>query len=358
MKLLSFQTLVALAITTSAAALLATVDSSCGSSPTRSGYEDASTNDSLDSGGSGGSSGSSGSNGSSGSSGSGRSNGDLDAMLVTYDGPPPNVDGGQLACATPDGLTIKFNPMYSGYDGTHTFQVPSFVVGMDPGTVTWGSSDPTMVNMQPYVRGIMITTMKAGDVTIIAQVGSMCGSAPLHIAQFSPDDWTVGSARYNNGNPLTFNEDGSLPYDASFDGNFAGFDAGALADASNCMDLPPSFTNPFEDPPAACTNCHGAGSNGKLFGMTLFSDVSHTPEQTGGFSEDELTNAVVNGTIPEGGYFDNSIICYPVWHQVHHWWDIATTAEQTGIRAYLRSLAPQEQFGCFDLFNSCDGGAN
>ena len=98
-------------------------------SPTRSGYEDASTNDSLDSGGSGGSSGSSGSNGSSGSSGSGRSNGDLDAMLVTYDGPPPNVDGGQLSCATPDGLTIKFNPMYSGFDGTHTYQVPSFVSG-------------------------------------------------------------------------------------------------------------------------------------------------------------------------------------------------------------------------------------
>ena len=94
--------------------------------------------------------------------------------------------------------------------------------------------------------------------------------------------------------------------------------------------------------------------------MTLFSDVSHTPEQTGGFSEDELTNAVVNGTIPEGGYFDNSIICYP---------DLASGPPLVGHRhdgrangdSRVSSLArSQGQFGCFDLFNStascADGG--
>ena len=86
----------------------------------------------------------------------------------------------QLSCSTPDGLPIKFNPIYSGFDGVHTYQVPVFVVGVDPSTVTWGSSDPTMVSFQPYVRGIMITTKKAGNVTIVARVGSQCGSAPLH----------------------------------------------------------------------------------------------------------------------------------------------------------------------------------
>ena len=67
-----------------------------------------------------------------------------------------------------------------------------------------------MVSFQPYVTGIMITTMKAGDVTIVAKSGAMCGSAPLHIAQFTPDDWNAGSARYNSGNTLNFNLDGSL----------------------------------------------------------------------------------------------------------------------------------------------------
>jgi hypothetical protein len=352
MNLMSFRTAVALMITTGAGAVAAIVVASCGSGSPAPAYDD----NGSDSGSSSGASGSSSGGGSSGSGG--RSGGDMDATLVSYDGPPPNVDGGQLSCATPDGLPIKFNPMYSGFDGVHMYQVPTFVVGVDPASVTWGASDPTMVAMQPYVNGIMITTKKAGDVTIVATVGTKCGSAPLHVTQFTADDWMTGNARYNNGNDLVFTEDGGLPFDASIpaDGNFSGFDAGALADAGNCMSLPPTFTNPFENPPAACTQCHGSVGNGKLFGMTLFSDVSHTPEQTGGFSDDDLTNVILHGTVPPGGYFDNTIICYPVWHQLHTWWDIATPAAQKGIVAYLRSLPPKEQLGCFDLLNPCDGG--
>jgi hypothetical protein len=280
----------------------------------------------------------------------------LDATLVTYDGPPPSFsDGGQL-CPTPDGLPIVFNPVYSGYDGVHNYQVPVFVEGVDPGSVTWGASDPTMVSLQPYVAGIMITTKKAGDVTIVAQMGSKCGSAPLHITAFTADDWALGNMRYNNGNPLNFDYDAAgvnpseIP-DGGFDAS--GFDASGI-DA--CAYATP---NPFENPPAACTNCHGDMSNGKLFGMTLFSDVQHTPEQTGGFSDEQLTNVFVNGTVPPGGYFENSIVPYCDWHSFHTWRDISTPAEQTGMLAYLRSLTPQEQIGClelFDLMKCADGG--
>jgi hypothetical protein len=287
-----------------------------------------------------------------------------------YDGPPPNIDGGHLLCGTPDGLSIKFNPMYSGFDGIHMYQVPSFVAGVDPGSVTWGSSDPTMVSFQPYVSGIMITTKKAGDVTIVATSGTMCGTAPLHITQFTADDWNAGNARYNSGGALNFCFEGGLPFDAGdfdgnlsgFDGNFAGFDgAAAFGDGGNCMNLPANFTNPFEcaPPPPACTNCHGAVGNAKIYGISLFVDVSHTPEQTGGFSDDDLVNVFVHGTVPPGGYFDNNIICYPNWHQFHTWWDINTPAEQKGVVSYLRSLPPQEQLGCLDLFNNAhcaDGG--
>jgi hypothetical protein len=265
-------------------------------------------------------------------------------------------------CATPNGLPIQFNPMYSGFDGVHTYQVPAFVGGVDPASLTWGSSDPTMVSFQPYVSGIMITTMKAGDVTIVARTSSACGTAPLHITQFTADDWNAGNARYNSNGALNFCIDGGLPFDASgFDGNFSGFDGAAgFGDGGNCMNLPANFTNPFECvPPPACTNCHGPVGNAKIFGMSLFSDVSHTPEQTGGFSDDDLVNVFVHGTIPPGGYFNNNIICYPNWHQFHTWWDINTPAEQKGVVSYLRSLTPKEQLGCLDLFTSshcADGG--
>jgi len=284
---------------------------------------------------------------------------ELDAF-ATYDGPPPNVDGGMLACSTPNGLPIKFNPIYSGFDGTHIYQVPVFVEGVSPGSVTWGASDPSMVSFQPYVSGIMITTKKAGDVTIIARMGSQCGSAPLHIAQYTVAEWNLGNMRYNNGNGLTYDQEagGVAVPDGGFDAS--GFDASGY-DAQAACNSPmfANLSNPFENPPAACTNCHGAMSNGMLFGMTLFSDVQHTPEQTGGFSEDDLTNAFVNGTIPDGGYFNDTIIQYCFWHKFHTWRDINTTEGQTGMRAYLRSLTPQEQVGCFELFNAqkcADGG--
>lgn len=280
----------------------------------------------------------------------------LDATLVMYDGPPPSFADGGLACPTPDGLPIKFNPIYSGYDGVHNYQVPVFVVGVDPASVTWGASDPTMVSLQPYVSGIMITTMKAGDVTIVAQMGSKCGSAPLHITAFTAADWTTGSMRYNNGNPLNFDLDAAGYGDVVIpDGGFnaSDFDASGIDACAYAM------PNPFENPPAACTNCHGDMSNGKILGMTLFSDVQHTPEQTGGFSDDDLTNVFVNGTVPPGGYFNDTIIPYCDWHAFHTWRDISTPAEQKGMLAYLRSLTPQEQLGCLELFNlsmCADGG--
>lgn len=369
MKLQLSRSIIALTVTMGVTTLLAVVPSSCGSNSGPSTLNGAPNNSSSSSGStSGGGSSSSGT--SSGSGGSDGGSGSDDAtLLVTYDGPPPNVDGGHLLCATPDGLPIKFNPMYSGFDGVHTYQVPSFVDGVDPASVTWGSSDPTMVDLQPYVSGIMITTKKAGDVTIVARTSSACGSAPLHITQFTVDDWDAGSNRYNNGGALNVCFDASGIFDVQvpdgfvFDGNLSGFDASAYlnGDSGNCQNIPPGLTNPFECvPPPACTNCHGPVGNGQLFGMTLFTDVSHTPEQTGGFSDTELVNVFVHGTVPPGGYFDNSIVCYSNWHQIHTWWDINTTAEQTGVVAYLRSLTPKEQYGCLELFNknACDGGAH
>jgi hypothetical protein len=384
MKVLSLRTLGALVMgACSAVAAVAACGDDSSQAPPNSSTNDATTSTSSGSSGSGSSGGSSSS--SSGASkntdastadsvqdGSGAVPGS-DA-LVLYDGAPSMVvtDAG-LGCTTPNGVTIRFNPMYSGYDGVHTYQVPTFVPGMDPSMLTWGSTDPSMVDIQPYTGrpGMMLTTKKAGDVTIVVFVKgtSTCGTAPLHIEAFTPDEWNLGNDRYNNGNGLTLTIDGS-----TFDGAFpdalpdgapfpeGGFDASAyIPDAANLCATAMNYGNPFENPPAACTNCHGTMSNGMLFGMSLFMDVQHTPEQTGGFSDSDLTNVVVNGTVPTGGYFDNSIIDYCTWHSFHTWMDISTPDQQKGINAYLRSLTPMEQVGCLELFTAgnpmcSDGG--
>jgi hypothetical protein len=356
MKILTFRTVLALSITAGGGAL--PLIASCGSS-TPSGLSN------YGSSGSTGSSGSGGSRGSGSSSATDNGSGGMDATLVMYDGAPSMVvaDGG-LGCTTPNGLPIRFNPMYSGYDGTHNYQIPTFVPGTDPSKLTWGSTDPTMVNIQSYTGrpGVMLTTRKAGDVTIVAFITgtTTCGTAPLHIEQYTTAEWDLGNARYNNGNALVYDPDAAGVSTMGFDGNFpeGGFDASGFDSGLSCA-MAQGLSNPFEKPPAACTNCHGTMSNGMLFGMTLFKDVQHTPEQTGGFSEADLANVFVNGTIPPGGYFDNSLVPYCLWHQAHTWRDIDTPEKQKGMEAYLRSLTPMEQVGCFELFysNNCsDGG--
>src|SRR5579872_5628278 len=115
---------------------------------------------------------------------------------------------------------------------------------------------------------------------------------------------------------------------------------------------PPSAISPLElmadGGGPACTNCHGeTATNGP------FTDVSHTPEQTGGFSDDEILNIVLHGTFPEGGYFDPTIAPYAAWQNFHRWADIQPD-QQRGIITYLRSLTPAPQkgqvnFGAFAL---------
>ena len=90
----------------------------------------------------------------------------------------------------------------------------------------------------------------------------------------------------------------------------------------------------------------------------MFTDVSHTPEQTGGFSDQQLLDIILRGDFPDGGYFDDMIVSYEAWHGFHRWTDI-TTDQQTGIITYLRSLTPADQkgqvnFGAFDEAGSGD----
>jgi hypothetical protein len=215
--------------------------------------------------------------------------------------------------------------MYSAFDGTHTFQVPAIVRGSN-GNVTW-SADSRMVGMQvdkERPNEVLIQTLKAGNVVINVQSDDgKCGSSLLFISAAAESDWEIGSARYNDGNSLHLAA-GASP------------GTGSPLEGAGGNSVRP-----------ACTNCHGETATN-----SAFTDVSHTPEQTGGFSDDDLLNIILRGDFPDGGYFDNTIVNYDAWHNFHRWADI-TSDQQKGIITYLRSLTPRDQkgavnFGAFD----------
>jgi hypothetical protein len=200
----------------------------------------------------------------------------------------------------------------------------------------------------------MITLQGAGPggkLTVYATNSSgACGSADLTITTNTEDDWQVGNKRYNDGVSLHIPErlDGGRP-EGGFPegGGFMRHDGGSFFEV---------------DGGTACTNCHGpTATNGP------FKDVQHTPEQTGGFSDQELIAIFTQGIIPTGGYFDPKVIdptcdgteectqrAQQAWQAFHRWSDI-TEDQYVGMISYLRSLQPQTQTGTSN-FHRRDGG--
>jgi hypothetical protein len=286
------------------------------------------------------------------------------------------------SCTNPT-IPIIFSPMYSAFipnedGGAIVFKIPA--ITSDGNSATWTFSDGTQV--EPQTEGIPIDTAgdtvpgvmiqvngvgagsagpeSTGTVTVIAtETGGACGTAVLTITQNTQDDWATGNARYNDGVAIHVGgaggpgdggrpprPDGGFEFDAAGGGGF-----GLKADAGSYYE---------EEGGTACTNCHGATAT-----TGQYVDVSHTPEQTGGFSDQQLLDIIVNGQIPDGGYFDPTVLvpncdagtvyggpnmpkcmteAFGRWHSFHQWVDI-TADEQPGIVCYLRSLAPKPQDG-------------
>jgi hypothetical protein len=221
----------------------------------------------------------------------------------------PGSNGGAGA-ATGGDLAILFSPMYSAFDGTHTFQIPAVVDGVKG--VQWSASDPSMVDLTTNADGsVTIAVRKAGTATINARAGSLTGSSQLTITQAAESDWEAGNQRYNNGVVLGPRGPGQ--------------DAGVARQE------------------AACSNCHGSNA-----GML---DVQHTPEQTGGYSDDDLVNIFTKAQKPAGG--PQRIMPLEQWQKIHQW--TMTADEQKGLVVYLRSLTPQSQ-GPVDFGGQRSGG--
>jgi hypothetical protein len=215
-------------------------------------------------------------------------------------------------------LSIAFNPMYSAWDGVHTFQVPATITNGSgaavPTGIKWSASDSSYVDLMPSADGssVMITTKKAGKVTIIATTADAIGKAPLTITSFTPLEWAKGQARYTSGDMTSLGQQAR----GSMDKN------------------------------VQCTSCHGDGP-GSLA-------IEHTPEQTGGFTDDELKNIFLRGQLPAA---DLEIPLYGGQAQFmsFHQWMVADDDEATGLVCYLRSLAPKDQ-GALNFGNRGDGG--
>jgi len=219
-------------------------------------------------------------------------------------------------CTNPS-LKLVFSPMYSAVipgDETHAFSIPVIVDGYSGSQVRWSASDSTAVALQadPLTGGVLVTMLSTAKtpgapVTITASTMSACGSATLNITTGTTGDWSTGEARYNDR---------------------VAVDAGVRA---------------------ACSDCHAPHADAGQ----MFNDIAHTPEQTGGFSDEQLVNIIQNGVVPDGGYFDTKIVKYAEWQAFHQW--NLTPSEKSGIILYLRSLIPSAQTGTSN-FGGVDAG--
>jgi hypothetical protein len=205
-------------------------------------------------------------------------------------------------------LSVQFNPMYSGYDGVHTYQIPATIVNnaaaMITG-VTWDSSDHSMVDLAPSADGndVMITTKKAGTVTIIAHTDTAIGKVTLTIASYTPDQWAAGQTRYTSGSMESF-----------------GMGVRGMGGY------------------VACTSCHSNNPGSPA--------IEHTPEQTGGFTDAQLKQIFMMGQLPASDA--NPLQINPMMFQSFHQWMFADDNEANGTIAYLRSLTPMAQ-GAIDF---------
>ena len=105
-------------------------------------------------------------------------------------------------------LTVLPDRAYTGFDGTHAYQLPVSVAG-SASDLTLTASDPSAVDIKPAVntnpeadpseKWFLVTTKKAGSVTLTARSGGKSAESKLTITAYSTARWDTGNQRYHNG---------------------------------------------------------------------------------------------------------------------------------------------------------------
>ena len=238
--------------------------------------------------------------------------------------------------AEPNTLKLSFDPMYSAYDGVREYQLP---VTLQPAAYDPNSTDPVdlssvrwkvdakYASQQIYPElpgGVLLTTKSAGTTVVTAEATSksgrkLQGTAVLNITKADPAEWELGEARYNNNVPLMF----------------ATIEEEQEALSQNGYPWPKD---------ASCANCHNGAS--PMLGADV--TIEHTPQQTAGYSDDELIQIFTMGAKPAGGKFHSPIfegqplVFVERSYKQMHTWEIAPEVER-GIVYKLRSITPKTQ---------------
>ncbi|MFO0674961.1 MAG: cytochrome c [Polyangiaceae bacterium] len=194
-------------------------------------------------------------------------------------------DGGAVASDAPVGTDVPlqlYPPVaYTGFDGTHAFQVPVVVYGSATALVR--ASDPSAVDVVPATRTsanpgtgsyFLVTAKKAGEFRLTAYEpsgGTNTASSQLVITPYAAGRWATGEQRYKN-------------------------------DASSG---------------AACLSCHAPGK------------VDHSPARIAPVADDQVVTVITAGILVSGN---------PIT-QVDHRWAVSDS-EADGLVTYLRALAP------------------
>jgi hypothetical protein len=237
-------------------------------------------------------------------------------------GPPPPVPEELDPNVDWTALTLVYPNAYTAFDGMHSFQVPFYVDGTTVELAGWSAipSDAVTFDADPELGGVIVTIVKhVPQIVIAARVDDIGGTAALNVTMATPEQWTAGEARYNNG------IDFELPM----------IDPAAFAE----LLLDPNWMPPKPPGDIACNNCHSTGA--KYF------EVQHTPTQAARFTDDQLRTILTMGMKPAGVGFRVlpemllGMTATDLYAEFHTW--DSTEEEITGLIVYLRSLTPQGQ---------------
>lgn len=236
-------------------------------------------------------------------------------------------------------LEIAFNPMYSAYDGKHVFRVPVKVTGAE-GALAVRTTPADFVDYEPSEVGVTLTTRGAGKATItISDAAGNSGSATLTVTQNERGDVDFGDERYNNDpGPGFVLPEGGLSFDASA---LPRLPEGGLRLPEGGFDTPTR-----RDGVPACIRCHKPYNNASRF-SSVENAGEYTPQQTGGYSDEQLGLIITDAVKPAGTHFrvtnrggllpdEEAMQSFASFHK------FALAPETlSGVIAYLRSLEPK-----------------
>jgi hypothetical protein len=125
------------------------------------------------------------------------------------------------------------------------------------------------------------------------------------------------------------------------------------------INLDAGIPNGIRNADAACSSCHtsGGASGTRMLpdGGMIQIDVEHTPQQTGGYTDEQLVAIFTMGKKPEGAPYRivpklvaglpmalQTPALYGTIYAGFHKWDMMES-ERKGVILYLRSLEPKSQ---------------